>query len=315
LSKNRDKLQNIFNGQIIRQAMSKKLVLMDHDGAIDDFLALVLLMAMENIQPLGIVITPADCYIQAALNVTRKILDLLGRSNIPVAQSIVRGVNPFPPNYRQDCLIIDNFPILNERETIRAPLVEETGQKFMVKVLQEATEPVTLMVTGPLTTVATALTLAPEIESKIQEIVWMGGALNVPGNVEKVFAPEHDGSAEWNAFWDPFAVEQIWQTNIPLLLCPLDLTNTVPVTNEFIRRLAKQRQYLLSDLAGLCYALATPQDYYCWDVLATVYLDRPEFYQVREWETKVITEGISQGQIQVVSGGRKVRVMEQFKRA
>lgn len=157
--------------------MSKKLVLMDHDGAIDDFLALVLLMAMEKIHPLGIVVTPADCYIQAALNVTRKILDLLGRSDLPVAQSIVRGVNPFPPNYRQDCLIIDNFPILNERETIHAPLVEEAGQQFMVRVLQEATEPVTLMVTGPLTTVATALTLAPEIESKIQEIVWSGRAL------------------------------------------------------------------------------------------------------------------------------------------
>ncbi|WP_287521476.1 nucleoside hydrolase [Okeania sp. SIO2C2] len=53
----------------------------------------------------------------------------------------------------------------------------------MVRVLKSAPAPVTLMVTGPLTTVAVALDIAPEIESKIQEIVWMGGALNVPGKV------------------------------------------------------------------------------------------------------------------------------------
>jgi len=41
----------------------------------------------------------------------------------------------------------------------------------MVRVLREAPEPVTLMVTGPLTTVAAALDTAPEIESKIKEIV------------------------------------------------------------------------------------------------------------------------------------------------
>ena len=41
--------------------MPKKLVLMDHDGAVDDFLSTVLLMTMENVQPLGVIVTPADC--------------------------------------------------------------------------------------------------------------------------------------------------------------------------------------------------------------------------------------------------------------
>ena len=36
----------------------------------------------------------------------------------------------------------------------------------------------------------------------------------------------------------------------------------VPVTPEFIRKLTKQRRYTLSDLAGICYALAIPQNYY-----------------------------------------------------
>ncbi|MGB5593672.1 MAG: nucleoside hydrolase, partial [Crocosphaera sp.] len=52
-----------------------KLVLFDHDGAIDDILATMLLMTMPKIEILGIIVTPADCYINAALNVTRKLLD------------------------------------------------------------------------------------------------------------------------------------------------------------------------------------------------------------------------------------------------
>src|SRR4028118_909688 len=290
--------------------MSKQLVLMDHDGGVDDYLATMLLMTMDHVQPLGIVVTPADCYIQPAVSATRKILDLMGRSDIPVAESTVRGINPFPTLYRRDSFVVDHLPILNEREMIQTPLLEETGQEFMVRSLLAADRPVTLMVTGPLTTVAAALDIAPEIERKIEQIVWMGGALNVPGNVEKSLEAGQDGSAEWNAYWDPIGANRVWQTSIPIVLCPLDITNTVPVTSEFVYKLGKQRQYPVSDFAGQCYALVIPQDYYFWDVLATAYLDHPEFYQLREWETMIVTTGPSQGRTKVDPGGRKICAMD-----
>ncbi|MDJ0631890.1 MAG: nucleoside hydrolase [Xenococcaceae cyanobacterium MO_188.B29] len=289
--------------------MSKKLVLMDHDGGVDDFLAMMLLMTMAEVEPIGVVVTPADCYANAAVSVTRKILDLMGRSNISVAQSTVRGLNPFPPSFRRDCVIVDNFPILNEQDAIATPLVAESGQKFIVQALQTSPEPVTLMVTGPLTTVVEAIALEENIVTKIKEIVWMGGALKVSGNVEKEFALEQDGTAEWNVFWDPLAAKEIWETDIPIILCPLDITNTVPVTPEFIHQLAKQRRYPLSDLAGMCYALAIPQNYYCWDILATAYLGCPQYYSLEEQETDIITTGISQGRTVIKPGGKKIKVM------
>lgn len=290
--------------------MSKPLVLMDQDGGVDDYLATLLLMTMEHIQPLGIVVTPADCYIQQAVSATRKILDLVGRSDIPVAQSTVRGINPFPALYRRDSFVVDYLPILNEQDEIQTPLAPETGQEFMVRSLLAAAQPVTLMVTGPLTTVAAALDLAPQIEQHIERIVWMGGALNVPGNVEPALEPGQDGSAEWNVYWDSLAAHRVWQTQIPLILCPLDLTNQVPVTSEFVRQLTKQRRYPLSDLAGQCYALVMTQVYYFWDVLATTYLAHPEFYQLQEWETVIITTGKSQGRTKVETGGRKIQAMD-----
>ena len=283
---------------------------MDHDGAIDDFLSLILLMTMTEVEPVGIVVTPADCYIDAAVSVSRKILDFMGRNDIPVAKSTVRGINPFPADFRRDCTIIDNFPILNESDRISTPLVEISATEFIIRQLEAAPEPVTLMVTGPLTTVAEAIASSETISDRIAEIVWMGGALNVSGNVQKVYALEHDGTAEWNVFWDAIAAKQIWDTNIPITLCPLDLTNGVPVTSEFIRTLAKQRRYPVSDLVRLCYSLAIPQDYYCWDILATAYLARPELYQTVEYETDIITSGASQGRTIVKTGGRKIKVMD-----
>src|SRR4028118_709374 len=110
--------------------MPKQLVLMDHDGGVDDYLATMLLMTMDHIQPLGIVVTPADCYAEPAVSATRKILDLMKCSHIPVAQSTVRGINPFPRLYRRDSFIVDHLPILNQNETISTPLLAQSGQDF-----------------------------------------------------------------------------------------------------------------------------------------------------------------------------------------
>ncbi|MGK3985905.1 nucleoside hydrolase [Sorangium sp. So ce136] len=290
--------------------MQRTSVLMDHDGGIDDFLATLLLMTMDHVDVLGVVVTPADCYIGPAVSATRKILDLMGRHDVPVAESTVRGLNPFPPMFRRDSFCVDSFPVLNEREEILTRRVPEAGQAFMARALRAAPEPVTLLVTGPLTTVAAALDIDPGIEANIREILWMGGALDVRGNVERAVESGHDGSAEWNVYWDPIAADRIWKTAVPVTLCPLDITNLVPVTQAFVRRLCRQRGYPLSDLAGTCYALAAHQDYFAWDVLTTSYLGKPEMFTLRAWETEIVIEGPSQGRTKVVPGGRPIQALD-----
>ncbi len=290
--------------------MSKEPVIMIHDGGVDDFLSVLLLMAMEHVQVLGIIITPADTYIKPAVSATRKILDLMGRTDVPVAESTVRGVNPFPRAFRRDAFSVDNFPILNERDEIQTPRVAEAGQAWLARLLREAPAPVTLLETGPLTTIAAALALDPALEAKIKRIIWMGGALNVPGNIDKIIEGGQDGSAEWNVYWDPEGAAQVWQTAIPLIICPLDITNHVPITPEFVKKLSRQRRYPVSDLAGLCYALVTHQDYFAWDVLTTAYLGQPEMFNLREWETVIVTDGPSQGRTQIQPGGRKIQALD-----
>ena len=132
----------------------------------------------------------------------------------------------------------------------------------------------------------------------------------MPGNVNKIIEGGQDGSAEWNVYWDPVAADRVWKTNIPLILCPLDITNLVPITSGFVLKLCRQRRYPLSDLAGMCYSLVTHQDYYAWDVLTTAYLGQPEIFSLRGWETTIVTEGASQGRTMVVPRGRKVLAMD-----
>lgn len=284
-------------------------VILDHDGGVDDYLATVLLMTMDHVDPLGVVVTPADCYPTAAVSATRKLIDLMGRSTIPVARSTVRGVNPFPRLFRRDSMTIDQLPILNERETIATPLVAQTGQAFMARLLAECPELVTVLVTGPLTTVAAALDLEPSIEEKIARVVWMGGALEVAGNIDPILEGGQDLTAEWNAYWDPPAVARLWESAIPITMCPLDLTDRVPVTADFLRRLSRERHHPLYDFAGQCYALVTHQAYFFWDVLTTAYVGRPDLFEHKPRATAVVTDGPSQGRIRLDGGGREVDVL------
>jgi len=290
--------------------MPKKPVLFVHDGGVDDYLSTILLMTMEHVRVLGIAVTPADCYIEPAVSATRKILDLMNVQGVSVAQSNVRGINPFPRIFRRDSFTIDHLPILNQRDEIRTPLASENAPEFIVKTLRAETEPVTILETGPLTTVAAALDLAPDLEARIKEIIWMGGALNVKGNIDPIMEGGQDLTAEWNVYWDPFGAARVWDTKIPIIICPLDLTNNVPVTPAFLKQLGKQYQYPLSDFTGQCYALVVHQDYFCWDVLTTAYLGHPEFFTLKEYETEIITKGRSQGRTLVKPGGRKIQALD-----
>ncbi|HET9484154.1 MAG TPA: nucleoside hydrolase, partial [Xanthomonadales bacterium] len=267
-----------------------RAVVFDHDGGIDDLLSLVMLLAMPSVELRGIAVTPADCFLRPALSATLKILRWFGRSDIPVAAGRLHGVNAFPPEWRAAPYQVDALPILNESDAPLATPVDEPADVFLARLLREASAPLTVLVTGPVTNLAAVLDAEPALAERVAEVVWMGGALAVQGNVR---AHEHDGSAEWNAYWDPPAVARLWRTRVPITLVPLDATNQVPVTLEFLKRLARQRRHGLSDFAGQCWAMtvgAIPayEYIYCmWDTLTAGYLGAPHMLTFQTIDTEV----------------------------
>jgi purine nucleosidase len=285
-------------------------VFFDHDGGIDDYLSLLLLLTYDDVDLLGISITPADTLLEDAVPATRKILDLGERSGVTVAGGTLEGPNPFPFSWRLDCMRVNSLPVLNQRGDIVAPLSDLPGEEFMSHVLLDAAEQVTLLMTGPLTNLAWALDRHPKVEEKVRELLVMGGALKVDGNVQE---PGHDGSAEWNFYWDPPAAKRVFDSSIPITMFPLDATNQVPVTDAFRTSFGRQYAYPLSATAGTIRAmtagweLATGLPYFCWDTLATSSLAVPELCEFRDVTCDVVTDGPSEGRSVLTPGGRSVK--------
>jgi purine nucleosidase len=298
----------------VPQSSRKRTVIFDHDGGVDDLLSLMMLLAMPHIDLAGVVVTPADCFLRPAVSATLKVLRFFDRSDIEVSEGALYGVNPFPRTWRTHVYAIDALPILNEPAAPLSSPVSEPGHEFLAGKVRATAEPMTVLITGPVSNLAAALTKEPHLADKIEEVVWMGGALNVPGNVRDY---EHDGSAEWNSYWDPPATYNLWQSQVPLTIFSLDVTNKVPVTMEFLHRLARQRRYPLSDLAGQCWAMtvgvipAYEYLYHMWDTLTTGYLGAPDCITFRPARTEAIPAGPSAGQIkEITAGGRLVRAAE-----
>jgi purine nucleosidase len=291
-------------------------VFFDHDGSVDDFLSLLLLLSYDDVDLLGVSVTPADTMIEAAVPATRKILDLAGRSDVPVGAGTLEGEHPFPPSWRMDAYRVNNFPVLNQRSgEPLAPLSDVSGQELMATTLAGSNEPVTVLMTGPLSNLAWALERGPAVSDRIAEVIVMGGALEVAGNVN---VPGHDGTAEWNVYWDPPAAGRVWDSEVPITLFSLDATDQVPVTEEFARAFGPQHRHPLSAAAGSLLALAAAWEridedglpFCCWDSLATSSLGRPDLCTYREVRCEIVLEGPSEGRTLLSRDGRPVRAAD-----
>lgn len=293
--------------------MAKKVYL-NHDGGVDDLVSLFLLLQMKDVELLGVGVIPADCYLEPAMYASRKIMDRFGNGNdVEVAASTSRGKNPFPKEWRMHAFFVDALPILNELGSIKTKIAKQPAHQHMIDIIRKSDEPVTLLFIGPLTDLARALEEAPEIESNIEKLVWMGGTFLEKGNVEE---PEHDGSAEWNAFWDPDAVKRVWESSIPIDLVALESTNKVPLTIDVRNRWASERKDIGIDFLGQCYAMVPPlvhfqtnSTYFLWDVLTTATIGKPDLVKKKQVKSIVHTDGASQGKTEISNKGRPVNLV------
>ena len=100
--------------------------------------------------------------------------------------------------------------------------------ELMADVLRAASEPVTLVATGPLTNVALLVESAPDALAQLREIVWMGGSRG-RGN--------RTPYAEFNAWVDPEAAEIVVGSGVPFTLVGLHLTHQALATPEVVERI------------------------------------------------------------------------------
>ena len=99
-----------------------------------------------------------------------------------------------------------------------APAGTQDALAAMVAAVERNPERITILALGPMTNVAMLLRLHPDLEGKIQRIVFMGGNVHVPGNAS--------AAAEFNFWFDPEAAQAVLRSRIPeKVMFPLDICN------------------------------------------------------------------------------------------
>ena len=284
-------------------------VIHDHDGHVDDLLSTLLLWLAPEIDLQAVTITDGDCYVQQAFEATVKMATYLQLEGAEIGYSEDPVINQFPENWRRESYIINELPIFSDN-ALKKPY--QTGrarksQSLIADCLSHSKMPVSIVTTGPLTNISPVFAERPELKEKVAEFVVMGGAVSVPGNVE---GPDQDGSAEWNFYADPPAAKAMFDSGIPIRLIPLDVTNKVPITKEFLKRLDEQaEQYKASKLAAKVYSLVKGFNYYFWDTLTAAAIVQPELFTFKDMRLDVVAQGRSQGKTSTTFfGGRKVKV-------
>jgi purine nucleosidase len=96
----------------------------------------------------------------------------------------------------------------------------EDAVRFLIETFHRYPHEVTLLAIGPLTNVALAMREDPTIVPLIKRIVIMGGQIYAPGNA-------YNDAGEFNWWFDPEAVQVVLRAQVPRLIIPLDVTNTV----------------------------------------------------------------------------------------
>lgn len=209
--------------------MAPKRILIDTDPGIDDSLAILLALASPEIQLEGLTVVHGNCSVQQATTNALAVLELAQAAHIPVAKGcalpLVQPSLLAPETHGESGIGYAQLP------APRTEPVDQHAVDYLISALLAAPGEITLIAIGPLTNLAIAIRLRPEIIPAIKEVISMGGAIRHPGNTTPL--------AEYNVYVDPHAAHIVYHAGIPLTLVPLDVTYQCVLTERDVQRLLK----------------------------------------------------------------------------
>jgi len=191
--------------------------------------ALFLAMASaEDLEILGITTVAGNVPLELTQRNARIMCDVAGCRDIPVFSGCDKPMlrDAITAEYIHGNTGIDGVDVF-EPET---PLQAQHAVDFIIETLLAADEAsITLVPTGPLSNLGSAIQKEPAILAHVREIVVMGGAMREGGN--------RSPSAEFNILVDPHAAEIVFSCGRPIVVMGLDVTHQVLSTRERVERI------------------------------------------------------------------------------
>jgi inosine-uridine nucleoside N-ribohydrolase len=259
-------------------APPKRKVIIDEDArgpATTDLQAVLVLLQSPEVAPLGITVVSGDEWRDEEVAHTLRLLELIGRTDVPVVPGAVfpllrtrewtfrweklYGKVSYqgawtPGRYHSPFLVP---PLLEGNPTLKP--AQEDAAHFIVRMLHAYPGEVTLYAGGPLTNLALAVAIDPEVPRLAKELVIMGGSIAPAHAVDQSLT----GRREFNFWWDPEAAHIVlhapWRK---ITVTPVDISIKTRLTKPMIAEIAR------ADTPVARYLARYANEEYMWDELA-----------------------------------------------
>ena len=203
-----------------------KNIILDCDPGHDDAIALLLEGQKKYFNLLGVTTESGN---QTIEKTTKNALNLVNFFKLDVPVSMGKG----QPIVRDKMICeeihgesgLDGYTFIPHNKQ-----VDNRSAIELIKDLTLNNKHITIVATGPITNVALALRVYPEIKSRIDEIIFMGGSVD-NGNVSP--------AAEFNVLCDPEATHIVIESGVKVKMVGLNVTRKVLCTKEVVSRMAK----------------------------------------------------------------------------
>jgi len=243
-------------------------VIVDQDArgpATTDMQSILIFLQSDKFDVLGITTVSGDQWVKEETQRTLRLLEIAGRTDVPVIQGaefpllnskeeterwealygklrykgswsdFSKRPGNVPPAFRAGYHEPDVVPPLVEGAPHTKPL-DETAAHFIVRVVHQYPGEVVIWAGGPLTNIALALRLDPEVATLAKELVLMGSGMYANnGGISSI-----DGRREFNWWFDPEAVRIAmrapWRK---ITITPIDISVKTTVNPEVKAAIAK----------------------------------------------------------------------------
>jgi inosine-uridine nucleoside N-ribohydrolase len=218
----------------------KHKIILDCDPGHDDAIAILLAAHHPAIDLLAITTVAGNQSVEKTARNALKICSLADIRHVPIAQGMERPLIR-PAQHAADIHGVSGL----DGPRLPDPDIELTSQHavdLIIDLLMHSDGDVTLVATGPLTNIATAMRYEPAIIPRVKAISLMGGAIGL-GNTTP--------AAEFNIWCDPEAAAIVFACGRPITMVPLEVTHQALATDDILQRLRSSGRTVASVSADL----------------------------------------------------------------
>ncbi|MCL4458531.1 MAG: nucleoside hydrolase [Chloroflexi bacterium] len=199
-----------------------KRVIIDTDPGIDDTAAIFFALSSGQLQVEALTTVYGNVEIEQCSRNALKVLEVAGRSDIPVYQGAARPLLK-EPRYGKRVHGDDGLGDVSFAPPHSCLAPGRAAEQIITRIM-EAPGEITVIALGPLTNLALAVSLEPQIAQNVREVIYMGGAIFAMGNATPV--------ASANMYNDPEAAYIVCESGMPLTQIGLDVCEHCYVTEE-----------------------------------------------------------------------------------